>query len=60
MQCGNKSQTWVTVTASQFIGTEEEGDTERDPGRMDRKEREKRRDSEGQPPPIPEKVSISA
>ncbi|XP_017284323.1 capping protein, Arp2/3 and myosin-I linker protein 3 isoform X2 [Kryptolebias marmoratus] len=32
---------------------EEEGDEERDPGKTDRRER--RRDSEGQPPPIPEK-----
>lgn len=29
---------------------------EKDPGKMEKKEREKRRDSEGQPPPIPEKV----
>lgn len=39
-----------------FAGTEEEGDTEIDPGKTNKKEREKRRDSEGQPPPIPEKV----
>ncbi|XP_026201111.1 capping protein, Arp2/3 and myosin-I linker protein 3-like isoform X2 [Anabas testudineus] len=41
-------------------GLEEGGDTERDPGRMDKKEREKRRDSEGQPPPIPEKPKTSS
>ncbi|XP_039985226.1 capping protein, Arp2/3 and myosin-I linker protein 3-like isoform X2 [Xiphias gladius] len=38
---------------------EEEGDTERDPGKMEKKEREKRRDSESQPPPIPEKPKTS-
>ncbi|KAF0042395.1 hypothetical protein F2P81_005927 [Scophthalmus maximus] len=36
-------------------GTEEEGDTEKDPGKMEKKERDKRRDSESHPPPIPEK-----
>nr|XP_033477934.1 capping protein, Arp2/3 and myosin-I linker protein 3-like [Epinephelus lanceolatus] len=41
-------------------GTEEEGETERDPGKMEKKEREKRRDSEGQPPPIPEKPKTSS
>ncbi|CAN9500667.1 unnamed protein product [Ophioblennius macclurei] len=41
-------------------GTEEEGDTERDPGKTERKERERRRDSEGQPPPIPEKPKTSS
>ncbi|KAF3691182.1 Capping protein, Arp2/3 and myosin-I linker protein 3 [Channa argus] len=39
---------------------EEEGDAERDSGKMDKKEREKRRDSEGQPPPIPEKPKTSS
>lgn len=29
---------------------------EKDSGKTERKEREKRRDSEGLPPPIPEKV----
>ncbi|XP_044054279.1 capping protein, Arp2/3 and myosin-I linker protein 3-like isoform X1 [Siniperca chuatsi] len=41
-------------------GTEEEGETEKDPGKMEKKEREKRRDSEGQPPPIPEKPKTSS
>ncbi|XP_069006751.1 capping protein, Arp2/3 and myosin-I linker protein 3-like isoform X2 [Embiotoca jacksoni] len=41
-------------------GTEEEVETERDPGKMERKEREKRRDSESQPPPIPEKPKTSS
>ncbi|XP_026160863.1 capping protein, Arp2/3 and myosin-I linker protein 3-like [Mastacembelus armatus] len=41
-------------------GTEEEGDTDRDLGKMEKKEREKRRDSEGQPPPIPEKPKTSS
>lgn len=39
-----------------ITGMEEEGETERDPVKTDKKERERRRDSEGQPPPIPEKV----
>uniref|UniRef100_A0A3B3YEM6 CARMIL C-terminal domain-containing protein n=1 Tax=Poecilia mexicana TaxID=48701 RepID=A0A3B3YEM6_9TELE len=37
---------------------EEEGDEERDAGKMERRER--RRDSEGQPPPIPEKPKTSS
>nr|XP_046248413.1 capping protein, Arp2/3 and myosin-I linker protein 3-like isoform X4 [Scatophagus argus]XP_046248414.1 capping protein, Arp2/3 and myosin-I linker protein 3-like isoform X4 [Scatophagus argus] len=41
-------------------GTEEEGEAEKDPGKMEKKEREKRRDSEGQPPPIPEKPKTSS
>ncbi|XP_008280204.1 leucine-rich repeat-containing protein 16B-like [Stegastes partitus] len=41
-------------------GTEEEGEAEKDAGKMERKEREKRRDSEGQPPPIPEKPKTSS
>ncbi|XP_028259601.1 capping protein, Arp2/3 and myosin-I linker protein 3-like [Parambassis ranga] len=41
-------------------GTEEEADTEKDPGKTEKKEREKRRDSEGQPPPIPEKPKTSS
>ncbi|XP_053178741.1 capping protein, Arp2/3 and myosin-I linker protein 3-like [Scomber japonicus] len=41
-------------------GTEEERDTERDPGKMEKREREKRRDSEGHPPPIPEKPKTSS
>ncbi|XP_062251665.1 capping protein, Arp2/3 and myosin-I linker protein 3-like [Platichthys flesus] len=36
-------------------GTEEEGDVERDPGKMEKKDIEKRRDLESHPPPIPEK-----
>eukprot|EP00064_Thunnus_orientalis_P005009 superscaffoldBa00000475_g5022 len=39
---------------------EEEGETERDPGKMEKREREKRRDSEGHPPPIPEKPKTSS
>ncbi|KAM7388568.1 hypothetical protein PAMP_024735 [Pampus punctatissimus] len=39
---------------------EEEEDTERDPGKMEKREREKRRDSEGHPPPIPEKPKTSS
>ncbi|KAM7410361.1 hypothetical protein PAMA_001685 [Pampus argenteus] len=39
---------------------EEEGDAERDPGKMEKREREKRRDSEGHPPPIPEKPKTSS
>ncbi|XP_060934311.1 capping protein, Arp2/3 and myosin-I linker protein 3-like [Limanda limanda] len=38
-------------------GTEEEGDVERDPGKMEKKDIEKRRDLESHPPPIPEKPS---
>ncbi|XP_045906389.1 capping protein, Arp2/3 and myosin-I linker protein 3-like isoform X2 [Micropterus dolomieu] len=41
-------------------GTEEEVETEKDPVKMEKKEREKRRDSEGQPPPIPEKPKTSS
>ncbi|TKS75044.1 Capping protein [Collichthys lucidus] len=41
-------------------GTEEEGETEKEPGKMEKREREKRRDSEGQPPPIPEKPKTSS
>ncbi|XP_058495056.1 capping protein, Arp2/3 and myosin-I linker protein 3-like [Solea solea] len=41
-------------------GTEEEGDTERVPGKMDKKEREKGRDLEIHPPPIPEKPKTSS
>ncbi|XP_074525317.1 capping protein, Arp2/3 and myosin-I linker protein 3-like isoform X2 [Halichoeres trimaculatus] len=41
-------------------GMEEEGETERDPVKTDKKERERRRDSEGQPPPIPEKPKTSS
>ncbi|KAM3875857.1 F-actin-uncapping protein LRRC16A-like [Diretmus argenteus] len=41
-------------------GAEEDGDAEKDPGKMEKKEREKGRDSEGQPPPIPEKPKTSA
>ncbi|XP_022607125.1 capping protein, Arp2/3 and myosin-I linker protein 3-like [Seriola dumerili] len=41
-------------------GTEEEAEPERDPGKMEKKEREKRRDSESQPPPIPEKPKTSS
>ncbi|XP_038855525.1 capping protein, Arp2/3 and myosin-I linker protein 3-like isoform X2 [Salvelinus namaycush] len=36
-------------------GAEEEADGDRDGGRMERKERDRGRDAEGQPPPIPEK-----
>ncbi|XP_044216864.1 capping protein, Arp2/3 and myosin-I linker protein 3-like isoform X1 [Thunnus albacares] len=39
---------------------EEEGEIERDPGKMEKREREKRRDSEGHPPPIPEKPKTSS
>lgn len=39
-----------------FTGTDEEGELETDPGKIEKKEREKRRNSESQPPPIPEKV----
>ncbi|KAG7470204.1 hypothetical protein JOB18_050004, partial [Solea senegalensis] len=41
-------------------GTEEEGDTERVLGKMDKKEREKGRDLEIHPPPIPEKPKTSS
>ncbi|TKS75065.1 Capping protein [Collichthys lucidus] len=41
-------------------GTEEEGEMEKEPGKMEKREREKRRDSEGQPPPIPEKPKTSS
>ncbi|CAK6956082.1 capping protein%2C Arp2/3 and myosin-I linker protein 3-like [Scomber scombrus] len=41
-------------------GTEEERDTERDLGKMEKREREKRRGSEGHPPPIPEKPKTSS
>ncbi|XP_071751723.2 capping protein, Arp2/3 and myosin-I linker protein 3-like [Centroberyx gerrardi] len=40
-------------------GAEEE-DAEKDPGKIDKKERERGRDSEGQPPPIPEKPKMSS
>lgn len=43
---------------SPSIGLEEEGDSEKDHGRMEKKEREKRKDSDSQPPPIPEKVCL--
>ncbi|XP_032381837.1 capping protein, Arp2/3 and myosin-I linker protein 3 isoform X3 [Etheostoma spectabile] len=41
-------------------GTEKEADVDKYPGKMEKKEREKRRDSEGQPPPIPEKPKTSS
>ncbi|XP_068581522.1 capping protein, Arp2/3 and myosin-I linker protein 3-like isoform X3 [Cebidichthys violaceus] len=41
-------------------GTEEEGDVEKDSGKTEKKESEKRRDSEGHPPPIPEKPKTSS
>ncbi|XP_076009387.1 capping protein, Arp2/3 and myosin-I linker protein 3-like [Genypterus blacodes] len=41
-------------------GVEEEGDAERDAGKVERREREKGRDSDGQPPPIPEKPKTSS
>ncbi|XP_031689392.1 capping protein, Arp2/3 and myosin-I linker protein 3 isoform X1 [Oncorhynchus kisutch] len=40
-------------------GAEEEADGDRDGGRMERKERDRGRDAEGQPPPIPEKPKTS-
>lgn len=46
----------MTGNSLSSLGTEEEGDEERDAEKMER--REKRRDSEGQPPHIPEKVII--
>ncbi|XP_029002715.1 capping protein, Arp2/3 and myosin-I linker protein 3-like [Betta splendens] len=46
-------------SADVLPGTEEEGDAERDSGRTEKKERGKRRDSEGHPPPIPEKPKTS-
>ncbi|XP_041863001.1 capping protein, Arp2/3 and myosin-I linker protein 3-like isoform X3 [Melanotaenia boesemani] len=39
---------------------EEEGDEEKHPGKTEKSEREKRRDSEGQPPPIPEKPKTTS
>ncbi|XP_059196606.1 capping protein, Arp2/3 and myosin-I linker protein 3-like isoform X1 [Centropristis striata] len=47
-------------SADALPGTEEEGDVEKDPGKVEKKAREKRRDSEGQPPPIPEKPKTSS
>ncbi|XP_037627126.1 capping protein, Arp2/3 and myosin-I linker protein 3-like [Sebastes umbrosus] len=47
-------------SADALPGTEEEGDVEKETGKMERKERERRRDSEGQPPPIPEKPKTSS
>lgn len=38
---------------------EEEGDVEFDTRKTEKKERERRRDSEGHPPPIPEKVCVA-
>lgn len=49
----------MTVASCSSVGTEEEEGTEKDPVKIERKDREKRRDSEGQPPPIPEKVCTS-
>lgn len=37
-------------------GAEEDEGAEKDPAKMERKERERRKEEEGQPPPIPEKV----
>nr|XP_040040738.1 capping protein, Arp2/3 and myosin-I linker protein 3-like [Gasterosteus aculeatus aculeatus] len=41
-------------------GMEEEGDVEFDTRKTEKKERERRRDSEGHPPPIPEKPKTSS
>ncbi|XP_029988254.1 capping protein, Arp2/3 and myosin-I linker protein 3-like isoform X2 [Sphaeramia orbicularis] len=41
-------------------GAEEDGETEKDLGKIEKKERERRKDSESQPPPIPEKPKTSA
>ncbi|XP_029355872.1 capping protein, Arp2/3 and myosin-I linker protein 3-like isoform X2 [Echeneis naucrates] len=41
-----------------LAGTEDDVDTEREPGKVER--REKRRDSDSQPPPIPEKPKMSS
>lgn len=49
-------QVYMPLTSLLSIATEEEEDIEEDPGNMEKKEKEKRRDSEGHPPPIPEKV----
>lgn len=38
------------------VAAEEDADGESDPAKLDKKDQEKRRDLEGQPPPIPEKV----
>ncbi|KAM8874727.1 capping protein, Arp2/3 and myosin-I linker protein 3-like isoform 2-T2 [Spinachia spinachia] len=46
-------------SADVLPGTEEEGDVEYDTGKTAQKERERRRDSEGHPPPIPEKPKTS-
>lgn len=50
------SQCVKQISSLESAGTEEEGDPEKDPGKMEKREREKRRDSDGHPPPIPEKV----
>ncbi|XP_037325813.2 capping protein, Arp2/3 and myosin-I linker protein 3-like isoform X1 [Pungitius pungitius] len=47
-------------SADVLPGTEEEGDVECDSGKTETKERERRRDSEGHPPPIPEKPKTSS
>lgn len=47
-------------SADTIPGLEEEGDSEKDHGRMEKKEREKRKDSDSQPPPIPEKPKTSS
>ncbi|XP_077439282.1 capping protein, Arp2/3 and myosin-I linker protein 3-like isoform X1 [Vanacampus margaritifer] len=39
---------------------EEDDDDEREPARMDKKDQDKRRDLEGQPPPIPEKPKTTS
>ncbi|CAB1332067.1 unnamed protein product [Coregonus sp. 'balchen'] len=41
------------------MSADEEADGDRDGGRMERKERDRGRDAEGQPPPIPEKPKTS-
>lgn len=46
----------LPLTNTFSAGAEEDEGPDKDPAKTERKERERRRDSEGQPPPIPEKV----
>uniref|UniRef100_A0A3Q2NNB3 Capping protein, Arp2/3 and myosin-I linker protein 3-like n=1 Tax=Fundulus heteroclitus TaxID=8078 RepID=A0A3Q2NNB3_FUNHE len=50
------SQALMSANSLSSFATEEEGDEEGDAGKLEMRER--RRDSEGQPPPIPEKVKM--
>lgn len=46
------------MTSLKSVVVEEEEDAERDAAKVEKREREKGRDFDGHPPPIPEKVSF--